>query len=241
MSDRLPWFPFETVAWRGELKLRTCSLAARAVWLEMLTVMHEATPRGYLVLNGQPVDAEALASLMSAKPREVARAMEELDEKGVYSRTAEGVIYSRKMVRDIKRRESDRSRQQKKRDKDRDVTPVVTRDESRDVTSHVTDTGARGIARQSFRDPDQNHKSTAPDGAACAQPVENAEPSHKHLCALVERELDANTGLALKGDGEVIEHMKGVAARAHLPYDGRSLNKALDAVMAKAAKVRRFA
>lgn len=55
-DERLPWFPFETVAWRGDLNLRSCSAEARAVWFEMLTVMHEAEPRGYFLLHGLPLE-----------------------------------------------------------------------------------------------------------------------------------------------------------------------------------------
>jgi hypothetical protein len=261
MSDRLPWFPFETVAWRGDLNLRTCSAAARGVWVEMMLVMHEADPHGHFVLHGQPLDRDlgTFYEISGLKPKVVGRAIGELEQKRVFSRTEDGVIYSRKMVRDRKRRDSDRSRQQNKRDRDRDVTPNVTTGVTRDVTNHVTDTGGRGIAGESLRVSDQDHpkpKNTAPNGADCSQPVEKSpEPhgrlsvfdrreiakswfaslpateQHEKLCAMVSAEFDA--GHIVSDSGDDFEHLKKVAARAkYSPITGHQLRKALDGVLA---------
>jgi hypothetical protein len=80
-----------------------CSLAARGLWADMLALMHEATPYGHLLINGKAPDAKQLAALVGARPGEVQFCLNELDGAGVFSRTAEGVVYSRRMVRDRER------------------------------------------------------------------------------------------------------------------------------------------
>ena len=51
MSKR-PWMKFYPADWRAEPSLRFTSLAARGLWIEMLALMHEATPRGSLLVKG---------------------------------------------------------------------------------------------------------------------------------------------------------------------------------------------
>ena len=51
------WFKFYPSDWRADPALRMCSIAARGLWMEMLCVMHEATPRGSLLINGKRVAA----------------------------------------------------------------------------------------------------------------------------------------------------------------------------------------
>jgi hypothetical protein len=64
--------------------------------------MHEADPRGFLLLNGRPVDDGLLASLCSMDPRQCRRLVAELEAANIFSRQ-NGCIFSRKMVRDTER------------------------------------------------------------------------------------------------------------------------------------------
>jgi len=89
--------------WRADPRLRMCSLAARGLWLEMLAVMHEATPRGHLIVNGTAPSDPQLGVLTGCPGSELAALIGELEAAGVFSRTAKGVIYSRRMTRDEKR------------------------------------------------------------------------------------------------------------------------------------------
>jgi hypothetical protein len=101
MAD--PWMKFYPADWRADPKLRMCSLMARGLWMEMLAIMHEATPRGFLLVSGKaPTDAQ-LAVLAGAPLEQVTEAIGELEATGVFSRTREGVIYSRRMTRDAKK------------------------------------------------------------------------------------------------------------------------------------------
>lgn len=77
----------------------------------------------------------------------------------------------------------------------------------------------------------QEHR--AEDVAACAQPVENGpEPDHRLLSALVKSEWRAmaKAGREFDDETDLSEHMKGVAARAHVAYDGPSIASAIRAV-----------
>lgn len=75
-----------------------CSLAARGLWIEMLALMHEANPRGHLLVNGiAPSDAQLSALIGSPLDQSL---ITELEQVGVFSRTEDGTIYSRRMTRD---------------------------------------------------------------------------------------------------------------------------------------------
>ena len=103
-----PWFKFYPTDWRGDVKLRTCSLPARALWMEMLCVMHEAVPRGSFLVNGTPVKDRQLAGLAGCSLEEAVSLMAELESAGVFSRDSDGVAYSRRMRRDEVKAATDR-------------------------------------------------------------------------------------------------------------------------------------
>lgn len=101
MAD--PWMKFYTSDWRNDPALKMCSMAARGLWIEMICLMHQATPYGHLLVNGQcPTDTQ-LAVLVGAPSDQIAALLGELDTAGIFSRTREGVIYSRKLSRMAKK------------------------------------------------------------------------------------------------------------------------------------------
>lgn len=99
-EKRKPWFKFYVDSWRADELLRMCSLQARGMWVEMLAIMHKATPYGHLLVNGSPMRLDDLARLVGVPLKEAKAAIDELERKSVFSRTPEGVVFSRKMVRD---------------------------------------------------------------------------------------------------------------------------------------------
>ncbi|TGY87342.1 hypothetical protein E5163_14840 [Marinicauda algicola] len=108
-----PWMKFYPGDWRADPKLRMCSLQARGLWIEMLALMHEASPYGHLLVNGRrPTDAQ-LAVLAGAPSDQITDLLGELEAAGVFSRTREGVIYSRRMTRDEKKSATARKNGQK--------------------------------------------------------------------------------------------------------------------------------
>jgi hypothetical protein len=107
-KDKQPWFKFYPQDWRGDAKLRMCSIGARGLWAEMLCVMHEAEPYGYLVISDRPVSARQMAALAGVSQGECMKYMLELASAGVYSIDDDKTIFSRRMVRDKAKADKDR-------------------------------------------------------------------------------------------------------------------------------------
>ncbi len=103
-----PWMKFYPADWRADPRLRMCSIGARGLWMEMLCVMHEAEPYGHLLVGPVPVNNRQLAALAGIPVPDCMKFMLELESAGVYSRSDDGNIYSRRMVRDKAKAEKDR-------------------------------------------------------------------------------------------------------------------------------------
>lgn len=98
-----PWVKWYWTDWRGDPKLRMCSIAARGLWAEMLALMQEAVPYGHLLISGRAPTDMQLGVLAGVPEDQVTPLLGELETHGVFSRTRAGVIYSRRMVRDEKK------------------------------------------------------------------------------------------------------------------------------------------
>lgn len=98
-----PWMKFYPRDWRGDQALRVVSLAARGLWMEMLCIMHEASPRGHLTIGAKPLTDDTLARAIGAEPSQVRALLDELGDAGVFDRSRNGVILSRRMIADDKK------------------------------------------------------------------------------------------------------------------------------------------
>lgn len=105
---RRPWLKFYPNDWRSDPALRSCSVAARGLWMEMICVMHEATSRGDLTIGNLPVSPRQLASISGVPLKEANRLLDELEAAGVFSRNGE-IIYSRRMKREEEKAERDKA------------------------------------------------------------------------------------------------------------------------------------
>lgn len=95
----------DPVEWRSDPNLRCCSLTARGLWIEIMCVMHEADPYGHLLVDGRPMTPVELAVPGGVPIGQISHLLGELGSAKVFSRTAEGMIYSPRMVRDERRRQ----------------------------------------------------------------------------------------------------------------------------------------
>ena len=99
------WSKFTWESWRADPALRLCSIPARGWWMELLCLAHEGNPFGHVTVNGEAPSVEMLCALAGGlcpvTPEEVTAWVAELERHGVLSRTQEGVIFSRRMVRDF--------------------------------------------------------------------------------------------------------------------------------------------
>ncbi len=104
-----PWMKFYPADWRAEPRLRMCSLAARGLWIDLISYMHEGEPYGYLTINGVVPGIDDMAALVSRPVKEVQKAFDELEAKNVFSvDEGSGALYSRRMVRDHDKSEEGR-------------------------------------------------------------------------------------------------------------------------------------
>lgn len=132
---KLPAIQFYPGDWLRD-PVAGCSLAAQGLWLRMMMLMHDSDRYGYLSCNGVPIPSEAIARRCSCDSTEqYTTLLAELDKAGVPSRTQAQVIYSRRMVRDAKKRAGNSERVAKFRSKSRNNNE----DSNADVTQDVTD------------------------------------------------------------------------------------------------------
>lgn len=104
-----PWMKFYPSDWRADPALRSCTISARGLWVEMLCIMHEASPYGSLLINGARVDKKRLSALAGITERECTVLLMELEGFGVFSRDDDGSIYSRRMRRDAEKAAEDKA------------------------------------------------------------------------------------------------------------------------------------
>lgn len=98
----LPYGKFYWSDWQSDPKLRVCSLGAQGVWMRMLCIMAEADEPGRLMIGRDPCTTADLARLIGHPETELVSLIAELERREVFSRTRNGIIYSRRMVRDAK-------------------------------------------------------------------------------------------------------------------------------------------
>lgn len=94
------WSKFWWADHESDDALKLVSLAAQGLWVRMLCAMHRATPHGHMAVNGSAPTARQMAVMLCASEREIAKLLPELEAAGVFSRTPDGLIFSRRLVRD---------------------------------------------------------------------------------------------------------------------------------------------
>lgn len=103
-----PWIKWYPADWRSDPRLRMCSLAARGLWADLLSYMHEGDQYGHLMIHGTKPSEQQIAALVGRPLAETRKALAELEATQVFSRTDDGTIYSRRMVRDHEKAATDR-------------------------------------------------------------------------------------------------------------------------------------
>jgi len=73
-----------------------------------MRIMHEGEPYGHLLVSGRTPTSKQLAALAGIANGECERCLAELELASVYSKTDDGIIYSRRMVRDKAKLDKDR-------------------------------------------------------------------------------------------------------------------------------------
>lgn len=101
-----PSFQFYPADWRKDAALQSCSISAQGLWINLMCVAHECEPYGHLTINGKAMNAAQIGRLVGLSAKECQALIDELSEAGVLSFNEEGAIYSRRMVKDERVRNS---------------------------------------------------------------------------------------------------------------------------------------
>ena len=96
-EDGKPSLQFYVDDWLSEPGLRLCSLAARGLWIDMLSYMFKSQIRGALLANEKKIGSKELAKLVGENEDYVKKLLEELQDSRVLSYLENGTIINRRM------------------------------------------------------------------------------------------------------------------------------------------------
>jgi hypothetical protein len=98
--NKRPSFQFYPADWRKDTALQRCSIAARGLWIELMCIAHECEEYGKLGQNGEAFSHKTLAKLVGLSPQTCKKLLAELERNKVFSRDDNGIIFSRRMIKD---------------------------------------------------------------------------------------------------------------------------------------------
>ena len=98
---KLPYMQFYPSDWLSDPALRSCSIAAKGLWIELLCLMWNSPERGVLrTVSGHKMDPKRISKSVGLRTFQCQKLITELHENGVLSLTEDGAICSRRMLRD---------------------------------------------------------------------------------------------------------------------------------------------
>ena len=95
-----PSFQFYPSDWLRDTALRSCSIGARGLWIDMICFMHEGTPYGHLKVGDKVILAVNLARMVGETLDVVQGWLDELRDASVFDIDEDGSIFSKRMIRD---------------------------------------------------------------------------------------------------------------------------------------------
>jgi hypothetical protein len=252
------WYPGD---FRRDTAVYSLPFQVRSFWREMLDIMHDGEPYGHLTAGGDPIPPADLARMIGVRTSDAVKWLAILERRNVYSRTPEGVIYCRRMVRDHK-------------------TLTARIDGGKDAPQPNAKGGGKGggkgaettpsdpppafaFAFASAEEEERTPAASQPGSPECGKPVENSGDGALEVIDsedLSEQEVNAvgnwtdarelapfpvacalaRTVLKQRSpddtEADLSEAMKTACAKAGLGYDSELVRKALDAVRAADAR-----
>lgn len=140
-ETKLPAIQFYCADWLRD-PVSGCSLSAQGLWLRLIILMHDSPTYGELRLpNGNPMGRAFASRRCGCTLEEFNEAFEELESIGIPSVSEDGLIFSRRMMRDAVKRKRDRERKAEWRSRKQsegcpeDVPPVSPPSSSSTSTS----------------------------------------------------------------------------------------------------------
>lgn len=95
-----PSFQFYPADWLRDTALRSCSIGARGLWMDMICFMHEGSPYGHLKVGNKVILASNLCGMVGSTLSDVEGWLSELNQAGVYDTAEDGSMFSRRMIKD---------------------------------------------------------------------------------------------------------------------------------------------
>ncbi|CAB4191621.1 hypothetical protein UFOVP1229_61 [uncultured Caudovirales phage] len=106
MAVKRPSFQFYPGDWLRSTDLRSCSISARGLWIDMICLMHEGAEYGHLKVGTKVILPPNLARMVGATLEETEGWLDELVSAGVVSIDESGCYVCRRMVKDEQTRAS---------------------------------------------------------------------------------------------------------------------------------------
>ena len=97
---KIPAFQFYPADWLNDIKLQSCSLAAQGLLINLMCIMHQSEPYGQLMINGTKPSIKVVSNLLRLHHKTYQARLKELLLYGVLCEDENGVIYSRRMLKD---------------------------------------------------------------------------------------------------------------------------------------------
>ncbi|CAI3933740.1 hypothetical protein [Commensalibacter communis] len=94
------WSKFYWDDWANDGALQSCNLTAQGLWMHLLRVMFNNERQGYLQINNKAMSALQLSKLTGLDSRTIKKQLSILIENNVCSVDENGIVFSRRMVRE---------------------------------------------------------------------------------------------------------------------------------------------
>jgi len=98
--NKAPAFQFYAMDWLTDPSLRLCSPETRGVWIDLLCWMFLSNEPGFLIVNGQPLNANSVKQFTNCDQKTFEKIWSELTGFGIIRMDERGVYYSKRMVED---------------------------------------------------------------------------------------------------------------------------------------------
>lgn len=96
------WSKFFWDDWGNDAALQSCNVAAQGLWINLLRVMFNNERQGYLQINNKPMTPTQIAKITGFDSRTITNQLKVLIKNNVCSVDENGIVFSRRMVRESK-------------------------------------------------------------------------------------------------------------------------------------------
>lgn len=99
-AGRIPSLQFYVGDWLSDPELRSCSVAARGLFIDLMCLMHRSKVYGKLLINGSRAEDKQVINLLRIHHKTYYKSLKELLDYGVVKQDEDGVYYNARMMRD---------------------------------------------------------------------------------------------------------------------------------------------